>query len=152
MPHLLTITEAHAMPLTSQHVPRVIGPQGHLWSVCFLTVLELKSLILPDKVFMCLIKELVVPFCISFMMDCVSVCLDQKRTMLHNKHNDLFLYTHHHFLQTAAVILVLWLNSVFLSFSWILPVFWNTAQFRFPFFMFLGKIWVRLLKNMIHVL
>jgi len=119
MPHLLTITGAHTVPFMSRHVlPCASGhkPLETFTSVCFLTVLELKGLILPDNVFMYLVKELIIPFCFPLwcacvcvrVCVCVCVCvfLHQKRTMPYNKYKDLFLHNHPLFLYTASLIFI----------------------------------------------
>ena len=129
MPHLVTITGAYTVPFMSRPVlPCASGhkPSEAFASVCFLTVLELKGLILPDNVFMYLVKELIIPFCFPLWGVCVCVCvyLHQKRTMPFNKYKDLFLHNHPLFLYTASLLflLILLLNSTFSGFSWILSV------------------------------
>lgn len=88
-------TQSHSYHGMCFPVPRVTGPLGHLQSVCFLTVMELKSLILPENVFMCLVKKLVIPFCFpSLWCVFVCVCVCTKRTMPGNKPKDILLHTH----------------------------------------------------------
>lgn len=138
MPHLLTIIEAHTLPFIEWHVSPyalVHRPSGTFKSVCFLTALELRSLILPENVFMCLVKELVVPFCFPLLWHvytvsvcvCVRVCvyLCVCTYTKEDPHQELgikaFCYPS---INLSCKLLLLFfiysfVNSIFLGFCWI---------------------------------
>lgn len=110
-------------------VPWVTGPQGHLQSVCFLTVLELKSLILPENVFMHLVKELVILFCFSLswcVCVCVYVCVcpHSVEEPCQGISTKTFFYIPTKLPRKLLLFFIhCFVNSIFLGFSWIL-FFW----------------------------